>query len=800
MGFVEPQVGFTPKAQLIEKKTGEGNGGEEGNSSDNGSSSTSDTSEREDSDEGEEQSDSEVTSDDSLDSSTSDADLQPEEEEAMGPAVRMVRQLQGAEQQLTKQLQSQKLQLLDTSTRSIDVDAPPPRRTVASEAAAEASEHLFFDGELGEEGRWDGAETDTDSSSSASEEAAGGLALQHIQGSRAAQPSLGDLVYGGLEADAGGPRGARKENKARENGRLSLFEDSDGNSSESDGGDEDQQDLPETKTSGKKFFYGNLPLPASGLSPEIDSGDAPNDEAAAIYKAMGIDPDDPEGVKAFWTPQRISSIKRQCFITGGWQELEEAKEQAKNSATPSDQVPTDDQDEQRQREEQEQRGLTAAQKAFEDSEEKMGGFAIGTYVQICIANLPQQWLSSLDPSRPILVGGISAGETQCTFMQIRIRKHRWSPRILKSSDPLLFSAGWRRFQSLPVYAMEDRGETRVKYLKYTPEHLHCLAYIYTPALPPSTPFLAIRDTRAIASYRIAASGVVLQSTPEPRIEKKLKLIGEAKKIFKNTAFIKGMFNSDLEVNRCIGARIQTASGIRGQIKKALGTDGTFRASFEDKILMSDLVICKTWIAISPRPFFNPVLDVAGWRRLRTQAEIRQAKELPLPYKGDNLLPYGGQPRVERKFNPIRIPKQLAVKLPFHARLKAGLPTGEADSKAFVGQSLMVCVQLQAPTSRLRRLKGKKLQEEKDMQKPIVSAYDRRVAALLQRLQTIRNAREEQRKKKQQEKLKAKQKRSAKVEAERQRKQQQIRKKRHAKKGKIEMGMRKRLRLGTSNDE
>jgi ribosome biogenesis protein BMS1 len=50
------------------------------------------------------------------------------------------------------------------------------------------------------------------------------------------------------------------------------------------------------------------------------------------------------------------------------------------------------------------------------------------------------------------------------------------------------------------------------------------------------------------------------------LKKKLKLIGEPVKIFKKTAFIKNMFNSALEIQKFIGAKIKTVSGIRGEIK------------------------------------------------------------------------------------------------------------------------------------------------------------------------------------------------------------------------------------------
>lgn len=51
--------------------------------------------------------------------------------------------------------------------------------------------------------------------------------------------------------------------------------------------------------------------------------------------------------------------------------------------------------------------------------------------------------------------------------------------------------------------------------------------------------------------------------------KKIKLIGEPYKVMKNTAFIKGMFNSNIQVSKYIGAQIRTVSGIRGQIKKTI---------------------------------------------------------------------------------------------------------------------------------------------------------------------------------------------------------------------------------------
>lgn len=257
----------------------------------------------------------------------------------------------------------------------------------------------------------------------------------------------------------------------------------------------------------------------------------------------------------------------------------------------------------------------------------MEGHRPGVYVRVRFNGLPCEMIENYDPRTPILVGGLGQGEEAMGMMQVRLKRHRWFPKVLKNRDPLIFSIGWRRFQSLPVYAIEDNNG-RHRMLKYSPEHMHCLAAVWGPLAPPSTGVLCVQklDSQS-AHWRIAATGVVLQLDASLKIVKKLKLVGTPAKIHRHTAFIQGMFNSQLEAAKFEGAGIRTVSGIRGTIKKALRAgeglrDGSYRATFEDKPLLSDIVFLRAWVQVDIPKFSTIVATL-----LAPTAEVhkRQAK-------------------------------------------------------------------------------------------------------------------------------------------------------------------------------
>ncbi|OCT71985.1 ribosome biogenesis protein BMS1 homolog [Xenopus laevis] len=316
---------------------------------------------------------------------------------------------------------------------------------------------------------------------------------------------------------------------------------------------------------------------------------------------------------------------------------------------------------------------------FEDQEDDIRvqyeGFRPGMYVRVEIENVPCEFVVNFDPCYPLILGGLGNSEGNVGYIQMRLKKHRWHKRILKTKDPLIFSLGWRRFQTMPLYYIEDHNG-RHRLLKYTPEHMHCGATIWGPITPQGTGFLAVQSVSGTtADFRIAATGVILDLDKSITVVKKLKLIGYPCKIFKNTAFVKGMFSSTLEVAKFEGASVRTVSGVRGQIKKALRSpEGAFRATFEDKLLMSDIVFLRTWYPVSVPTLYNPVTSLLKpvgqketWTGMKTLGQLKHELGIRQKPRKDSL--YKPVIRQVRHFNPLHIPKALQKALPFKSKPK-----------------------------------------------------------------------------------------------------------------------------------
>jgi ribosome biogenesis protein BMS1 len=327
-------------------------------------------------------------------------------------------------------------------------------------------------------------------------------------------------------------------------------------------------------------------------------------------------------------------------------------------------------------------------KAFDGMEkearEMVEGYAPGTYVRIEIKHFPYQFAENADFTKPILVGGLHPEECRLGYMNIRIKKHRWFPKILKNKDPLIFSMGWRRFQSVPTYSMQDPN-MRYRMIKYTPHHLHCVATIYGPMTPQNTGFIAIQSLAPVQTFRIAANGYVMEFDQNISIVKKLKLVGYPKEVHQNTVFVTGMFNSALEVAKFEGAQLKTVSGLRGQVKKAVGNgkDGDYRATFEDKMLMSDIIFLRAWVPVVPIKFYNPVWNQLGeWVAMRTAKQIRQVKGVEFKFPESNEYT-----TVERRskvgHNPqMKVPSKMKRALPFQDQEKQMVETLGLTEKLF----------------------------------------------------------------------------------------------------------------------
>ncbi|EOB12069.1 Ribosome biogenesis protein BMS1 [Nosema bombycis CQ1] len=224
----------------------------------------------------------------------------------------------------------------------------------------------------------------------------------------------------------------------------------------------------------------------------------------------------------------------------------------------------------------------------------------------------------VDFTKILVLGVLNISETTETVLQGKVKKSKWHKKLLKTNEPYIFSLGWRRFQSIPVFSSKTSEINRM--LKYSFQHGFSAINFYGSVVPPGTGFSIYSET---GDFRILGQGTILDATGDHKLVKKLKLVGYPKSITGNTVVVKSMFTSDLEVLKFKYGKLKTASGLKGIIKNAIGKKGDFRASFEGEMLSNDIIILRCYVDFPVYEHILPVNDLyEKWKGLRSLKEIR----------------------------------------------------------------------------------------------------------------------------------------------------------------------------------
>jgi ribosome biogenesis protein BMS1 len=243
------------------------------------------------------------------------------------------------------------------------------------------------------------------------------------------------------------------------------------------------------------------------------------------------------------------------------------------------------------------------------------GIKPASYLAVLIKGIPYELISNFRPTRPLVIAGVATNDNYMGYLKVRMKRHRWYPKMLKNQDPQTFSVSWRRYHSIPTFAVDDQC-VRLRMLKYAPDQMHCIAIFWGPFCIANTGVVCFNHTILNhRDWRISATGAVMEMSTLPRVVTKLKLVGFPYLIRRRTALIQNMFNSLTEASAFEGSSIRTVSGIRGTIKKALRAGakgwrpGSFLATLEEHPLLSDIVYTRAWVPVEIKRVYYPVINL-----------------------------------------------------------------------------------------------------------------------------------------------------------------------------------------------
>nr|UXY87051.1 BMS1-like protein [Cryptomonas sp.] len=233
-------------------------------------------------------------------------------------------------------------------------------------------------------------------------------------------------------------------------------------------------------------------------------------------------------------------------------------------------------------------------------------------VTIELNDFPDNFKSYFDPSYLIIISLSSICQDRNEILKAKIIRHKWNKIAPRSKIPHLISLGWKIFKTILIFFKEDYPG-RVRFQKYLSSYISNFACFYSPMIENGSTIVGISEESSEIKnkyqgtiFSVVFTGNILASNKKLTVYKKHKLKGIVFKIFKKTAFIRNMFQNELEVSRFVGASVQSLSGYRGIIKKPIANSyiGSFRACFEKHLHIDDIVVLRLFIPVGIEKIYN----------------------------------------------------------------------------------------------------------------------------------------------------------------------------------------------------
>eukprot|EP00871_Galdieria_phlegrea_P001824 jgi/Galph1/2642/GphlegSOOS_G1314.1 len=168
--------------------------------------------------------------------------------------------------------------------------------------------------------------------------------------------------------------------------------------------------------------------------------------------------------------------------------------------------------------------------------------------------------------------------------------------ILQSKDLVEVHCGFFKYLAKPIFSIPVNNSTKLKYIRFFPNHRSVVASVYGPCVYSPAPVLVIKPVDG----HFVAQGCVISIDTDRIILKRIVLSGFPYRVFKSKAVVRYMFFNREDILWFQENPLWTKRGRLGNIIEPVGTHGYMKCRFNGHIKTQDTVCMSIYKRVFPK--------------------------------------------------------------------------------------------------------------------------------------------------------------------------------------------------------